>query len=284
MKRRCAVGLAAGLLLVACLPAHAVVLRYRPKVDEVIKHKLTMAGRMQASVEGMGQLMQLEISGSMDYAEKALSATEETTRVETRLTGGAMTAKADGESQTQDVPTGYMVADIDRRGRVVKMISLEFGGEEAMPETMGPGAETWTSMPAQFGAFPEGDISVNDSWSDELKIPTAPDGPEMTMNIESQLLALTTFQGRKCAKIRTAFEGPMNINLADFAGAGEGVEGTMDAMLQGNMLWYYDYENSVYVYGEGTVGMDMNLSIPGADTPGGMTAQMLMNVKMALAR
>jgi hypothetical protein len=283
MKRRCAVGLVAGLLLVACLPAHAIVLRYRPKVDQVTKHKMTMAGRMEMSVEGMGQLMQMEISGTLNYAEKALSETAEATRVETRLTGGTMTAKGGGQSQTQDMPTGRMVADIDPRGRVVKMVSAEFEGEDAMGQGMGPGAETWSTMPAQFGAFPEGDINVDDTWTEELKIPTAPDGPEMTMNLESQLLALTTFQGRKCAKVRTSFEGPMDLDMADFGGAAGEVEGTMDAMLQGDMLWYYDYENSIYVYGEGAVGMDMNISVAGADMPGGMNAQMLMNVKMSLA-
>lgn len=283
MKRRCAVGLVAGLLLVACLPAHAIVLRYRPEVDQVTKHKMTMAGRMEMSVEGMGQLMQMEITGTLNYAEKALSATAEATQVETRLTGGTMTAKGGGQSQTQDMPTGRMVADIDPRGRVLKMVSAEFEGEDAMAQGMGPGADTWSTMPAQFGAFPEGDINVDDTWAEELKIPTSPDGPEMTMNLESQLLALTTFQGRKCAKVRTSFEGPMNLDMADFGGAAGGVEGAMDAMLQGDMLWYYDYENSIYVYGEGAVGMDMNISVAGADMPGGMTAQMLMNVKMSLA-
>ncbi len=283
MKRRYAVGLTAGLLLVMCLPAHAIVLRYRPKVDEVTKHKMTMAGRMEMSIEGMGSLMQMEIDGVLNYAEKALSATEEATRVETRLTGGTMTAKGGGESQTQDMPTGRMVADIDPRGRVLKMVSAEFEGEDATGQGMGPGADTWSTMPAQFGAFPEGDINVDDTWSEELRIPTSPDGQEMTMNLESQLLALTTFQGRKCAKVRTSFAGPMNLDMADFGGAAGGVEGTMEAMLQGDMLWYYDYENSIYVYGEGAVGMDMNISVAGADMPGGMRAQMLMNLKMALA-
>jgi len=283
MKTRCAVGLTAGLLLVMCLPAHAIVLRYRPKVDEVVEHRMTMAGRMQMSVEGMGQLMQMEMTGSLEYAEKALSATEETTRVETRLTGGTMTAKGGGQSQTQDMPTGRMVADLDRRGRVVKMVSAEFEGEDAMAQGMGPDAQTWSTMPAQFGAFPEGEVNVNDTWSEELKIPMAPDGPEMTLNIESQLLALTTFQGRKCAKARTSFEGPMNLDMADLGAPGGEVEGTVEAMLQGDMLWYYDYENSVYVYGEGSIGMDMNISVAGEDMPGGMTAQVLMNVKMMLA-
>ncbi len=283
MRRRCAVGLTAGLLLAACLPAHAIVLRYRPKVDEAVKHKMTMAGRMQMSMEGMGQLMQVEMTGTLEYAEKALSAAEETTRVETRLTGGTMTAKVGDQAETQNMPTGRMVADLDQRGRLVKMVSAEFEGEDAMAQGMGPGAETWSTMPAQFGAFPEGDVNVGDTWSEELKIPMAPDGPEMTLTIESELLALTTFQGRKCVKARTQFEGPMNIDMAGLGGPGADVEGTVEAMLQGDMLWYYDYENSVHVYGEGTLGMDMNISVAGEEMPGGMNAQVLMNVKMMLA-
>ncbi len=284
MLRRCAVGLAAWLVFAAVLPAHAIVLRYRPKVNEVAKHNISMAGGVRVSMEGMGQVMEMELTGSLDYTEKVLSETDETTRVETRLLGGAMAVKVSGESHTQPVPTGRMVVDLDQRGRLVKIIEAEFESV-ATPKLMGPGAETWTSMPNQFGAFPEGDIEVNDSWSEQLKIPTALGGPEIGMTINSRLLALTTFQGRKCAKIRTSFEGPIKLNLSELGTPTEGVEGTMEATLQGDMLWYYDYENSVHVYYEGAVGMEMNLAMSGPDVPAGaMTTQVLMDVKMTLAR
>ncbi len=35
MSRHCAVGLIAGLLLAAALPAQAIVLRYRPKINKL---------------------------------------------------------------------------------------------------------------------------------------------------------------------------------------------------------------------------------------------------------
>ncbi len=284
MLRRCAVGLAAWLLLSAGSPAQAIVLRYRPEVNEVTKHKMSMAGSARVSMEGMGQVMQMELTGSLDYAEKALSETDETTRVETRLLGGTMTAKVSGESHTQPMPTGRTVVDRDRRGRLVKIVEAEFENL-ATPQLMGPGAETWTNMPNQFGAFPEGDIEVNDSWSEQLEIPTVPGGPEIGMTINSRLLALTTFQGHKCAKIRSSFEGPIKLDLSELGTPTEGVEGTMEATLQGDMLWYYDYENSVHVHYEGAVGMEMNLAMSGPDAPAGsMSTQVLMDVKMTLER
>ncbi len=59
----------------------------------------------------------------------------------------------------------------------------------------------------------------------------------------------------------------------------------MTGALQGDLLWYYDYEKSVYVYGEGTIGMDMTMSVQAPNMPGGtMTTKMLMNLKTTLVQ
>jgi hypothetical protein len=282
MRRRWAVGVVAGLLLATCLPAHAIVLRYQPKVGEATKHKVSMSGTMLASVPGMGQVMQMELNGAVDYTEKALSETAETTRVETRLLGGSMTVKMEGQSQTEEMPTGRVVTDTDRRGRLVNLVEANVGGQNAMPDAMGPGSATWGS---QFVALPEGTVEVNDSWSDTLKIPTAPIGPEIPLTVKSQLLELPTFQNRKCAKIRTSFEGPMNLDLSALGMPAEAGKGTMEASLQGDMILYYDYENSLQVYSEGTIAIDMNLSMTGPDAPpGGMNMQMQISVKATLEK
>jgi hypothetical protein len=282
MRRGYVVGVAAGLWLVSCVPAQAVVLRYRPTVGEVVKHKISMAGRMETTMAGMGQSMRMEMTGTIDYAEEALSETEETTRVENRWLGGKMSVRMNGESQSEDMPTGRLVVELDRRGRMVKMVEAEFGGESLTQGMMGPDLEnlpTWS----QFGAFPEEDVKVDDAWSEELEFPAVEGGPELTLVLNSRLLALTTFQERKCAKIRTTFEGPLAFDLSEMAPAEEEVEGTMEAVLQGDMMWYYDYENSVYVYAEGAVGMDMAMSMAGPEMPGGeMNMNMLMNMKYVL--
>lgn len=283
MKKDGLMGMVAALLFAACLPAQAIVLRYQPKVGVVYKHKATMAGRMESSAEGMGQSMRVEMTVSVDYSEKALSKTEEATRLETRLLGGTATVRMGEDSQTTDVPTGRMVADVDRRGRLVNLVEAEFG-EDLTQELMGMGAGTSSNW-AQFAAFPEGDVKVDDSWTDTATIPAALGSPELTLTFTSRLLALTTFQDRKCAKLRTSFQGPVKFEVPQIGlPAEEEAEAAMEATLQGDILWYYDYENSVYVYGEGSVGMDMKMPVPMPDTPGGtMTTKLLMNVKTAMA-
>jgi hypothetical protein len=269
-----------GIAATVCVPAQAIVLRYAPKVGEVHKQKATIAGRMQTTMEGIGEAVRAEMTGEMEYSEKALSQTDTVTRVQTDLSGGKMSMTMAGQSQSLDMPTGKMVVDMDRQGRVVKLVEMDMPGSEQM---MGAaGAENFPNW-SQFGAFPEGDVAVNDTWSDKLSMPAGPGMPAIEISYKCTLLDLSTFQGRKCAKIRTTFSGPFEMDLSKMAGVGAGAGGAMNGTMQGDLVWQYDYENSVYVYGEGTVGMDMNMSVGGADMPGGaMTMKMLMNIKTAL--
>lgn len=280
MRRGHIAGVALCLWLAAGLPAHAVLLRYSPKVGETIKYRVSMAGRTESSVEGMPEPMRMELSGAIQYTSKALSETTDTVRIETRVTGGKFTAKAAGQSQGEDVPKGKVVADMDRRGRMVKMIESDLGGKSGAEDFMTGGAGSWSSF-ANFAAFPEGEVKVNDTWSDEMKIPSAEGGPEVNLTLASRLLAVAPYQGRNCAKIRTSFKGPLSFDLP--AEAAEGSQ--MEATLQGDLVWYYDYEKSVYVSGEGTVGMDMKMAMAAPEMPGmQMTTKMLMNIKLALAK
>jgi len=279
--RRIHVGLMLFAWLALGLPAHAVMLRYSPKVGETIKHKVSMAGRTSAVVEGMGETMRMELSGAMQYTEKALSETPDTVRVETRVTGGKFTMSVGGQSESQQAPKGKFVADMDRRGRLVKAIEADFGGKSGAQDFMTGGTGSLSNL-TTFAAFPEGDVKVGDTWSDEIKIPATQGGPEVNLSLTSRLLDLADFQGRKCAKIRTTFKGPMSFS----APAGSDDPGnTMEAALQGDLIWYYDYENSIYVSGEGSVGMDMKMSVSGPEMPGlPVTTKMLMNVKLSLAK
>ena len=279
MKRRWLIGMLVGMAATVCLPAHAVVLRYAPKVGEVHKQKATIAGRMEMTMEGLGQTMRGEITGDMDYSETALSQTEGVTRVKTEMLGGKMQVSLAGQSQSVDMPTGKMVADMDQRGRVVKLVEMDMPGAEQM---MGSGAESFPNW-AQYSAFPEGDVKVGDTWEGKVSVPARPNMPAIELAFKCTLLDLVTFKGRNCAKIRTAFNGPFEMDLADAQGVPPGTEGTMDATMDGTMDWHYDYDNSIYVYGEGAVGMDMNMSMGGAAADAGtMTMKMLMNIKTAL--
>ncbi len=285
MKRHCLTGMAALLVLAVCVPADAVVLRFRPKVGSVQRHKASMAGRMETTMEGIGQTMRAEMTIDMEYSEKVLSQTEEATRLETELLGGRSEVTFNQQTQTMDVPTARMVADLDAQGRVIELIEADMPEGPMSEQLMGKGVESFPNW-SRFSAFPEGDVKEGDSWSDTITIPTTPGGPELEMTFQSKLIALTTFQSRKCAKIRTSFSAPIDLDLAQLSlGEEQDAEGAMTATLQGDLLWYYDYENSVYVYGEGTVGMDMKMSMQIPNAPGGMmTTKMVMNLKTTLVQ
>jgi hypothetical protein len=61
---------------------------------------------------------------------------------------------------------------------------------------------------------------------------------------------------------------------------GAGTEGSLEATLAGELLWYYDYQNSIYVYGEGAIEMQMTMSMPmPGDAGGEMTTKGRMNIK-----
>ncbi len=244
-----------------------------------------MDGHIQTSVEGIGPVTEREVTTSVDYLAKAVSETAETTRVETRWIRAILTTKANGETHTHELPAARAVVDIDRRKRVVEVVETSFAGEPDLPELMAAGPKTWTNLFARFGVFPEGDVEVGASWSEELSVPVAPGGPEVEIAVASRLLALTTFQSRKCAKIRTSFEVPVSLDLSDFGAAAQEAEGgRLEAAFQGDVLWYYDYENSVDVYQEASARMEADLSMSGPGTPGGtITTEARLDLKLTLA-
>ncbi len=281
MNRRLLTGIVVSLTIIACMPAHAIVLTYAPRVGEVHKQKIMMSGAMETSSPMLGDAMRGQMSLDTDFTEKALSQTDTTTRMQTEIVGGKIAVSMAGQSQTMDMPTGRMVADMDRRNRVVKWVEVHMSSAPGK-SMMGPGSENFTNW-SQFGAFPEGDVDVNDTWSGTMSIPASEGTPAIAMDYECKLLELAEFKGHKCAKIHTSFHGPFSMDLSQTQGMPAGAEGTMEATIQGDMTWHYDYENSVYVYGEGTVGMDMKMTMSGAGMPAtNMTTKMKMNLKTAL--
>jgi len=278
MKRSYAVSLATCLLAVMALPAQAVLLRYNPKVGVTTKHKFTMAGRTEVTAAAMPEPMRIEMEAVMHSVQKALSETPDTVKVETRLLDSSVKTNVAGQTQTQPIPEIRMVVQMDRRGRTVKLVEADMGDLAASAQMPGGGPETWGNW-ASFSAFPEKDVAAGAKWSDEISMGAYPGMEGMVVTSRSELLALTTFQGRKCAKIRTVFEAPLNFDLSEIAGA----DGSMEGMLNGDMLWYYDYEKSVYAYAEGTMGMSMTMDM-GEALGGTSTTKVAMNMKMTLVQ
>jgi hypothetical protein len=261
--RRTAVWLVCSLWALSCLPAHAIVLRYSPKEGLVTKHKMTMTGATTMTMpemEGPAMNMKMAMSGSVLTTEKVLSTSEESATVETRITGGKINMTAQGQTNSVDIPEGRIVAEMDRHGRMVKIIESDM---DTSTEQMLTGGLDYNDF-AEFGAaFPDDDLKVKDTWTGEMKLPLG-EGLDITLTATSRLLELGVFQGRKCAKIRSTFKGPLTLDMSAMGMSEEGGESSATGSLNGLFVSYYDYENSVYVSAEGTitVAMEMTSSDP----------------------
>jgi hypothetical protein len=278
MNRNCIASIVVGVALLAGARADAIVLRYEPKEGSVRKYKASMAGRMQTSMGEIGDGLQMEMTVEQRYEEKVLARTENGVKAETKLVSGEVTVDVNGQSQTIATPAGRVVTEMDDRGRVLKLVEVDFESATGLSQFGGGSGENFPNW-SQFGAFPEGDVEVGDSWTDTLSVPTPSGGMSLELTFTSRLLKLEARKGHQCAKIQTSFEGPMKFDLPEGAGA----EASLEATLGGEMLWYYDYENSVYVYGEGAIEMSMTMSMPmPGDAGGEMTTKARMNIKTAV--
>ncbi len=257
--RRTAVWLTILLWTIVCLPAHAIKLRYTPKKGDVVKHKTTITGSTTMDMP-MGQsTMNMTMNGYITTTEKVLDVKDNTFTVETTVTGGNMATNMGTQQQSVAVPQSRMVAEMDDRGRITKVIEADTG------TGAGPmGGVDYNDFAEFSAAFPDDDLQVNDTWKDQMKLPLG-EGQEITLTANSRLLQLTTLKGRKVAKIRSSFQGPFTMDMSAQGG------GTVDGHIKAQFVTYYDYENSVYVSSTGTVTLTMNMAM---GDPSGGTSNM----------
>ena len=273
------------MAVTVCLPAHAIVLCYAPKVGEVHRYEVTAAGAFEMTIEALAETSRTETTAEVQCEQRALSQTGDVTRLQTDMLGGETTTKCDDQTQSGEAPSGKVVVEVDRRGRVAKVVEMVLDGKEVSQE-QGPWADALSSW-SQFAALPDGDVNVGDSWTDTFLIALPHRMPRIKMSVKSQLLDVTTFQGRQCAKIRTTFSGPLELegeDMGPFGGAGP-----TTGQLQGDLTWYYDYANSIFVGGEGSGGLEMSRFLEGILGPGmpdhtAVSTKMLMTVKIALVQ
>jgi len=101
--------------------------------------------------------------------------------------------------------------------------------------------------------------------------------------VKYKLLDLTTHAGRKCAKIRASWRYEFSDMKMGEEGEGEESAATTGSGLHtGDYLFYYDYENSVCAYSEGSVGLEMSVAMPSPSGEGTASMKALVNVKTSL--
>jgi hypothetical protein len=284
--RRCSLAaVALGMVLVVALPTEAALLRYRPKVGTVTKHRLQVSSRMSFSEEPEQHYLRAiraEVSASLEYTQEILSETEDGVRVQTRLSSSEAKVTANDVTETASLGSFRVAQDVDQlRSPSGGYAECEDDYTDVSDETYEVLVECYLTLGEwadwlDILQFDKAEVGVGETWQKEASY-IGPFGvlPPETV-VRSRLVELTTMEGRKCAKIETSLDAPLHEDLQE-TGAPEGL--TLQRALRFDLVWHYDYENSVTVLMEGSITEEGLFSDPSGRTGQG---KVVMNVKDAL--
>lgn len=280
------------LALVGAAPAGAVELVYKPKVGETVQHKVMLAGRLSVTVSDPELASFLDQRGEMTatirYSVTPTSRSDDSTVVAIRMLDGQAVVNTESGTETVDLGTLTAKLTTDRR---LETDEAEFDIEEDFTETSDEVYSVLDGFPLLAGDWwelvdvlylPTGDVSKGAEWryedTEDLPSESAP-----PLVVRYKLLDLTTHAGRNCAKIRASWRYEFSDMKMEEEGEGEEPDAmTGSGLHTGDYLVYYDYENSVCAYSEGTVGLEMSVTMPSQSGEGTVSMKALVNVKTAL--
>jgi hypothetical protein len=265
--------------------AEAVVLEYRPSVGQTASYKVQFAGRMQRSVEGeepFATSKRYQATVALTYTTEVVSQTDDGTVVQIRMQEGQADVTAGDVSETVNLGTLEARTPVDRRRLST---DAELSAEQDLTEVSPGVVDTLASLGLLGGEWlslvdviylPEAEVEPGAVWFYE----DAPGegAPGVTIRVEFRLLQLTTRDGRKCAKISASWSAPFS-ESSPLPGE-EGAEGTATGVLSGEYVVYYDYENCLELYVEGSVGTSITMGVSGV--PVSATQKQQVNVKARL--
>jgi hypothetical protein len=285
-------GLTLILALVCVAPASAVELVYKPKVGETVQHKVMLAGRLSvtASDPELASFVDQrgEMTATIRYSSVPTSQSDDSTVMDIRMLDGQAVVKTESGTETVDLGTLTAKLTTDRR---LETGEGEFDAEEDFTETSEEAYSVLDGFPLLAGDWwelvdvlylPAGDVSKGAEWryEDTEDLPSESAPPVV---VKYKLLDLTTHEGRKCAKIRASWRYEFTDMKMEEEGEGEESDAmTGSGLHTGDYLIYYDYENSVCAYSEGSVGLEMSVTMPSPSGEGTASMKALVNVKTAL--
>jgi hypothetical protein len=264
MRRSRLVGAVVGLWMASfCMPAHALLLRYTPKTGSVVTRKIATSGRTVMRSETLSKSSRTERVGTTLERKEVLGQERGGYKVRESSPGGTTTVTKSGQkgARKKKEPPSSKVTIYDDRGRVVSVLSKapEAGATDFLIE-----ADDFMALGTI--AFPEQEVKPGDTWSDEARVSMGEGMPELVLTVNCRLLALVTYHGRSCAKIRTSITGPLNLELSQIPGL-KGLEGSAEGTVGGTAVEYYDYTTSTWLDGEAklTMALSMLATVPTPD-------------------
>jgi len=278
------------LALVGVTPASAVELVYRPKLRDVARHKVMLAGRVSltgAAPEATGLMDRRgEMTATIRYSATPMSRSDGATVVAVRMLDGQAVVKTDSLAETVDLGRFRATLTTDTR---LETRETELEIEEDLAECSNEvhfvldgfailGGDWWDLVDVLY--LPAGDVSPGAEWqyedTEDLPSESAP-----PLVVKYRLLDLTTHRGRKCARIRASWRYEFS-DVGMDENAGDAPVAAGNGVYTGDYLCYYDHERSVCMYSEGSAGLEISLEIPTPSGVGTASMKALVNVRTAL--
>jgi len=273
------------LLCLAAARADAVVLRYALKKNDVARFQEmnAAAARTTFNLQGQPQSQTTQFTQNAVYRETVADLTPGGAILLVRaMEAGKSTHQMPGQQEkiSQDMPKSKTLIKMTPLGNVLsartsfpESASQESpsGPSQTDPRSLGLDMATLEAVFSHI-PFPERDVKPNDTWKDEVRLPGFVGSQAVTITFTSRLLGLGPYKGRNCARIRTAFEIPLEMDLGQVMGRmlpqGSSGEADTKGKIVGRLDWQFDYNRGHVVYAEGPMQMTANASFTYTDAEG----------------
>jgi hypothetical protein len=273
-----AAGLGLGLALAWPSPAMAVQFRYKFKPGSKATYRVMIAAGALAQTPLAPETMKMQFSMDMRTIQKVVGISRSgVADLEWTNTTGTMKMTAMGRTTANKTPREVSRLKLTDRGKLLSY-KTKTDGEPAAEAPAG--FDQADPMRALAGLnFPDRDLRPGDTWATESKVDLG-NGQSMVMKIASRFVALVDYKGRKCAKITTAFEMPMD--PTEMNGRAEDLSVKGEGKVAGQMMTLFDNAAGREVYADGSVIMLMRVHMSGGPDPSeaGQSIEMKQAMKL----
>lgn len=275
----CLAGLGLGLVLAWPSPAMAVQFRYKFKPGSKTTYRVMIAAGALAQTPLTPETMKMQFSMDMQTIQKVVGVSRSgVADLVWTNTSATMKMTAMGKTSSNKIPPEVSRLKLTDRGKLLSY-KTKPNGEPAATEAP-VGFDQADPMRALAGLnFPDRDLQPGDTWATESKVDLG-NGQSMVMKIASRFVALVDYKGRKCAKITTAFEMPMD--PGEMNGRAEDMSVKGQGKVAGQMMTLFDNAAGREVYADGAVIMLMRVHMSGGPDPSETGAALEMKQAMKL--
>jgi len=252
--------------LASLLPARAVVLVYKPLPPSGLRLQAAKDITLQMNTTGLKtppvkrSLLQTEI-----YQETVSDIDPDGTMslIRQAETGQILLKTEANPAKSFSLPGTQSFFRLTNRGKILSLRTfLDPAGET--PEALPPELDL-SFMTLDLAALevmlthpplPQGEVQINQSWSEIFRLPNFLGASVTPVTLTSRLLEITQYQGRDCAKIRTALEVPLHYQYSQFLADMQIPQTSRDNLktqgcIIGRREWLFDLKRGCLIYAEG---------------------------------